>query len=185
MSWISTVTSLSTQIYNMSSWCRGGLFWTVFPLCVPLLWSFVSSPLHSASLLGVPAVRQLQVSLSGTFYQQVNSAPPPFVAGSTGSALLSTKQTVNSRFMPLGYDTSTTYSPNIFLHGTANRKKGGFVPLLQLISRKGSCSWLSEHFPALKWHLHHFTLKDKFSLLKYLLISCILLLFYTTADHSS
>ncbi len=84
------------------------------PFMCPLLWSFVSSPLHPPSHLGVPAVRQLQVSLSGKFYLLLNSAPPLFVAGSTGSTLLSTKQTVNSSFMPLGCDTSTTYSSNMF-----------------------------------------------------------------------
>lgn len=39
-------------------------------------------------------------SRSGKFYLQMNSAPPPAVAGSTGSAHISAKQTVNSRSVP-------------------------------------------------------------------------------------
>lgn len=149
ISWISTVgrsfVNTDTQYERLIQ--RWPILNNV-PFMCPLLWSFVSSLFHPPSHLAFPAVRQLQVSLSGKFYLQLNSAPPPIVAGSTGSALLSIKQTVNSRFVPQGCDTSTTHCLNMFLHGAANREKGGFIPLLQFISRKGSCSWLSEHFLA-------------------------------------
>lgn len=123
------------------------------------------------SHLVFPAVRQLQVSLSGKFYLQLNSAPPPAVAASTGSALLSAKQTVNSRSVPRGCDTSTTHRPNMFLHeARIGKKKGGFAaPVLQLKSRKGSCCWLSEHFSA-TFYIYHFTVEVKFCLTKYFLI---------------
>lgn len=148
------------------------------PFMCPLLWSFVSSPppFTLPLILGFPAVRQLQVSLSGTFYLQLNSAPPPVVAGSTGSTLLSTKQTVNSRFMPRGCDTSTTHSPNMFLHGAANRKKG------RMCSSAAARIWKRimyldvRTFSCLKWHLRCFTVMHELSLMKYLHSSWILLL---------
>lgn len=123
----------------MSGWFEGGLFWTMFPLCVASCdhLSVPSTPTLTPApcRLGFPAVRQLQVSLSGEFYLQLNSAPPPALASSTGSALLSTKQTVNSRFMSWGCETSTKHRPNMFLH-EASSEKGGFAPVLQLIARK-------------------------------------------------
>lgn len=81
------------------------------PFICTLLLSSVSSPLGPPSHLGFSAVKQLQVSLPGRFYLHLNSAAPPAVAGSTGSAVLSAKQTVNSRFMSSGCDTSTTLRP--------------------------------------------------------------------------
>ena len=112
------------------------------PFICPLLWSSVSAPPLPPSRVGFPALRQLQVSLSGTFYLQLNSAPPPPVASSTGSALLSTKQMVNSRFMSSGCNISTTHTLNMFLHEVPNSDKGGFAAVLQLLSRRRSGCWL-------------------------------------------
>lgn len=63
------------------------------------------------------SVCQVSFTCSWTLHKLV-------LAGSTGSSHLSTKQIVNSRFMPRGCDTSTTHSPNMFLHRAANRIKG-------------------------------------------------------------
>lgn len=106
---------------------------------------YVSPPVIICQLppsrLGFPALRQRRVSLSGKFYLQLNSAPPPAVASSTGSALLSTKQTVNSRFMSWGGNISHTHSPKMFLHGAPNSDMRGFAAVLQLVSREGSGCW--------------------------------------------
>lgn len=56
----------------------------------------------------------------------------------------------------------------MFSDEVSNRKKGGFASGIQLIlvPRKASCCWLSEQFSAQK-DTCNCTLKDKFSLIKY------------------